>query len=139
MTFLISFDPSFSLYPVLCFIYLGVFQIILKKRFHLVFPEVRNFFKLIVTCKKWSVGCFTLVRYPLFLYNHHYHIPDSNIDRSRKIFWPPTIWYGGKSDFCFSLYFSPPYFTQSQLQPQREADAPTKWPQKYVVNEYTKS
>ena len=44
-----------------------------EKRFHLVFPEVRNFFKILVTCKKWSVGCFTFVRYPLFLYNHHYH------------------------------------------------------------------
>ena len=42
-------------------------------------------------------------------------------------------------NLIFSLHFSAPDFTQSQLQPQREADAPTKWPQKYVVNEYTKS
>ena len=78
-----------------------------EKIFHLVFSEVRNFFKILVTCKKWSVGCFTLVRYPLFLYNHHYHIPDGNIDRSWKIFWFPTIWYGGKIWFLFFSLFQP--------------------------------
>ena len=50
---------------------------------------------------------FYLVRYPLFLYNHHYHIPDGNIDRSWKIFWPPTIWYGGKIWFLFFSLFQP--------------------------------